>query len=132
MNRQITSGIKLDWQRTKHGEVILNELKCEKILQVLKMNSTDGISLIRLSRRTRIRLVELHSFLRSHSKMFDSASCLSKYRISQRAPYNGDVELVRIALCEEREAARQEEAYAYGIIYFAVFMGFALTLFLVL
>ena len=107
----------------------MDQLECEKILQVLDDESTNGISLMSLSRRTRIRCTQLHSFLRAHKKCFELIAGNSKYRISQQAPFHGNAGLIRAALQEENESRRLQENLAIGIVFFSVLMGLALTFF---
>ena len=115
--------------KASSDQFVMDGLKVDRVLNALQESGTEGIGLIRLSRKTRIRMVDLHAFFRAHKKMFEAAGSLAKFRISQRAPYAGDVSLVRSALNEERESQRRKEFMTYGFLYFAMFGGMVVTLF---
>jgi len=102
---------------------LLNAEDTEKVLNSLDKSGEEGVSLLRLSALTRIRTIELHSFIRSHRKLFDNGGTLAKIRIAQRAPIKGSSSSARRFLEEERAAARRRELLAYGTLALVILMS---------
>lgn len=108
---------------SEHEKQRLKLKEIEKILQALQSAGSEGLSLLRLTLKTRIRITDLNFFFRSHRNLFDGSGLLRKVSIAKRAPISGNVDAVRIALEHEHAEQKENEKLFYFAIGFAMIMS---------
>jgi len=107
-----------------HGRLVeLAQKEYDKILQVLDSEGDNGIALMDLSMRTRIRRRALQTFLRAHKHFFSLVAGASRYKLNPHPPFNGDITFIRAALQEEEKLFQQQKKMANRWVLFALFMS---------